>query len=398
MFIRRLPVMLTALFTLPSSLAIAAPSEGRVRLSLETDVVSHEGFKLKSNGAEVSRSETGFGLGGGGVGIGIGAGVGENILIGGRVLYQTSSESGGGVPSVTTTGFAVSLTPEYVFSGEEVRPFLGATLGHRGQSSTSSGAEASTSLTFAGPVVGLHWFPTHSVSIDPNLSLLYEGGGASSVGIDMDRSGYAVQLGVSLSAWLGGADVPAAAPPSNDPRQSPAGTSALGPSSLASASSESVAPEGAANGVAEHAIPSLRPPVDLHELRVTVPLGSQDRLLFSAELGSSPERRVKIVFIAGDTEELRSCDAFNVVGVSRPLAFGPFTRESLGGGSTPLVALQTAAPLAAIRALGRARDRVLLEGCGKTIELERDDRDALRRLAILTASAVREHAAEAEPL
>jgi hypothetical protein len=393
MSILRLSATVAALLTLPSSLAIAAPSQGRVRLSLETDVLSHEGFKLKSNGTQLSRSETGFGLGGGGLGVGIGAGLGENVLVGGRVLYQTSSESGGGAPSVTTTGFAVSVTPEFILSGDEVRPFLGATIGHRGLSSTSGGVEASTSLTFAGPVVGLHWFPAHSVSIDPSLSLLYEAGGASSAGVDADRSGYAVQLGVSLSAWLGGGDTPRepAVPRSEAP--------ALEPSPPSSPPSESGSvPPRASTAEVRPASPSVRPPAELRSLSVTLPLGGQDRLLFSAALEATAEERVKIVLIASDTLELRACDAFTVVGVSRPLAIGPFSRESLGGGTAPLLALETAAPLSAIRALGSARDRVLLEGCGKTIELVEGSRDALRRLAIVTASAVHDRAAEAERL
>jgi hypothetical protein len=86
------------------------------------------------------------------------------------------------------------------------------------------------------------------------------------------------------------------------------------------------------------------------------------------------------------------------VAVSRPLALGPFSRESFGGGTAPLLALETALPLSAIRAQGRARDRVLLQGCGKTIELEEDSRDALRRLAIVMASAIRDRAAEGERL
>jgi hypothetical protein len=347
-----------------------------VRLGLETNVLSYEKSTLSAGGMETSHSGTSFSLGGAGFGLGVGVGLGENWLIGGRALYSNDSESAsGGTPQATTSSIGVSLTPEYVLDGSAVRPFLGVTLGHRAISTKSTGPDTSTSLTFVGPTVGLHWFATESFSIDPNLQVLYETGGGSASGIDVQESGYAILLGASLSGWLGGAAP--SLPARMAPPLAPTGGGVLPPSYAAAPSilGQSEARE------------SSRPQAELHDLRLTIPLGGPTRLLLTGD----PERgaSVEVVLVTSDSEDLRECNALTAESPRGSVALGPFTRTEVGAGTSALLALSTQAPLSAIRELGRGKGSLFLEGCEQSLELTENTRDLLGRFAVVVKKALR---------
>jgi hypothetical protein len=363
-----------ALVVSAPSVLVAAPIDGRVRLGLETNVLSYEKTTLSAGGTETTHSGTSFGVGGAGFGVGIGVGLGENWLLGGRALYSNDTESaGGGAPATTTSSIGISITPEYVLDGDAVRPFLGVSLGHRAISAKSSGQDASTSLTFVGPSVGLHWFATGSFSIDPNLQVLYETGGRSLSGVDLSESGYAILAGASLSGWLGGG---APTPPTGagEPAPSNEDVRSSGDLSPTPATAPPVAPDP--SQIAE-----------FHDLHMTIPLGGPTRLLLTADPEGAAS--VEIVLVAGDSEELRECNALTAESPKGTVAFGPFAKKEVGAGTGALLALSTRAPLSAVRALGKGKGSLVLEGCEQSFELTEKTREVMGRFALAVRKSAR---------
>src|SRR4051812_8686537 len=100
--------------------ALAAPTAGRVRLSLEGQLVGYEQVSVDS----ASASTTSGGLAGPSLGVGVGGGIGENAVLGARASFVTQSNSQAGSDSTSTTQFMLVALPAYVFNGDSVRPFI----------------------------------------------------------------------------------------------------------------------------------------------------------------------------------------------------------------------------------------------------------------------------------
>lgn len=182
--------------------ASAAPTESRLQLSLAGQFVGYERLSISG----LTTSTTGFGLATPSVGVGVAGGIGKNFVLGGRLAFATQNSSPEGGDSVSQTQVAVSLIPEYVFDGDAIRPFLSATFGYDHVSADAGATQragVSGGTAVAGGGIGVHCFATDSFSIDPSVSLLYEGGTIAFNSDSHDVSGFAVMGTIAFSGWLG---------------------------------------------------------------------------------------------------------------------------------------------------------------------------------------------------
>jgi hypothetical protein len=350
--------------------AQASPIDGRVRLGLDSTLLSHESFTLTAPaGAEASGSSTRVGLGAGGLGAGVGVGIGNGFLLGGRVLFAHESTDGDGAASVSTDSFSLLAEPEWVLPGSDVRPFLGALVGYRSTSTDAGSLSGSSSLTLIGPEMGLHWFATDSFSLDPRAAFAFETGGQSAGSVDIDRSGFALLLSLGVSGWLG--EQPA------EPRVADA----------AARSSLPLAPARDANLPAattdERPEPERTPsPV----LRATVPLGNGDWMTF--KMRSPDVDRVSLRIVVHDeADALLSCSELGIRGLERDGTLGPFKAKAGHDGVSRVIVLRTSAPVEVVRALARPKESVLLEGCDRVWELPEASRRDLAAMAEAAGSA-----------
>jgi hypothetical protein len=187
--------------------ALAVPTGGRVRLSLEGQFLGYEHVKVNSTGS----SQTTWGLASPALGLGVAGGVGDNVVLGGRVSLSTTSVSTDSQSTSTSqTQVQILGIPEFVFDGEKFRPFIGVPFGYSTVSNDTGfgSGKVSTGVGLIGATIGAHCFAADSLSIDPSFSALYEGGSVSVNDQSADTSGFALIVGVALSGWFGDGDEP----------------------------------------------------------------------------------------------------------------------------------------------------------------------------------------------
>jgi hypothetical protein len=203
-----------------------------VVLSLNGSLVDYQKQTLKEDKSptssadppEVKTSQTGYGPLGAGLGFGIGY-AWDQVLLGARaeLTHVDLSPPNGNDGSLTQ----VSLLPriEYMFNRDTARPFIAGILGIqytgtsqtlstvdlRGNPSSTKLEDSSTRLA-VGAAFGLHGFLKRSVSLDPELTVLYSTGSgtvkdASDNASDAQSQGYSINIvrvlfSVGLSGWL----------------------------------------------------------------------------------------------------------------------------------------------------------------------------------------------------
>lgn len=338
--------------------AQATSIDGRVRLGLEGTLASHDSFTLTApGGADVSGSTTSLGLGTGGLGVGIGVGIGDSFLLGGRLLFSHESLDVDGGSSTTSDSYSVLAAPEWVLPGSDVRPFLGAVIGHRGTSSASS-------LTFLGPEVGLHWFAADSFSLDPSAGVYFETGVDSSGPVDVDRTGYVIMLSLGLSGWLGGATE--AAPGSKD-----AAAEAASPPEAASDAEDS-------RGASRRREPAVPAP-SAATSHAMVPLGNGDRATFEMD-GPDAEQVAFHLVVHGDAGD--SCSEITARTPGHDSPIGPFQATPAHENGRRMVVLSAVVPVEVVRSLARSEESVFLDGCAHVWEVPHAARRALRALVL----------------
>jgi len=354
--------------------ARATPLGGRARLGLETRALSYESLTLKapSGGPEISTSRAHLGVAASGAGLGAGVGVGESFLMGGRLLLShTSSDTEGG-GSASETGFELAATPEFLFEGSDVRPFLGLEVGYGTASAGSAGTEISSGTFFVGPSVGLRGFVSEAFSIDPRVSLLYETGSTTAAGVDLSHGGFALTLGVAFSGWFGeGVREPDAPAPTHD----------------TAGEDEPEDGESEASGAPSQIRPSPVPGPLRSERRLAVLLGDGSRLILQP---SERAGQVDATFVVpNETEELARCPSLRIEGRKKDVVFEPRTVEFLTSGTEDALALGTTVSLAALRRLARGREDAPIEGCGVAWYLTARDRRAIGDFARDVAETAR---------
>jgi hypothetical protein len=351
----------------------AAPTEGRVRLSLEGELIGYEKATVDS----ASSSQTVGGLGSPSLGLGIAGGVGENVLLGGRVAFATASnDTDGSSSSATTTQFSILGIPEYVFDGDAVRPFIGAAFGYASVTNSQGGNKVSSGLGLIGGTAGAHCFAADVFSIDPSLTVLYEAGSASVNDTSRDASGFALLLGIAFSGWFGGNKAVALADAE--------------PMPTASAPAPMSAP------VSAFATPSEDEDSGPGELRAVVKLAGGARATF--RIDPSQGDSVEMVVILGrDSPELVQCKELVVKTAKGDVTFGPFTPGKVGAGTEAVLTLTTTTTLGHAKALVSEGAVVKLEGCGESWDITPDQTEDVHALIKRARAYLRKHAATPQP-
>ena len=348
----------------------AAPTGGRVRLSLEGELFGYEKVSVDDS---VSSSHVSGGLAPS-LGVGIGGGVGNNVLLGARVGVATTSNSVGGSSSSTSaTQFTMLAIPEYVFDGDVARPFIGAAVGYSLVNTDAGAGTVSSGFGLLGASFGAHCFAADSVSIDPSASVFYEGGSVSSGDTSHGASGFAVILGVALSGWFGHV----AKPKSEEESAGIQAPAAAQPAVVASA-----APE--ANWE------------DADELTAVVKLTGASRLRFRIEPAESDAIEL-VIIVDHDNPQLASCNELVAKTAKKDVKFGPFTVSRVGGGAfRPMVALTTKTTILNSKALVAKDVNVKLEGCGESWEITAEQTEELRTFVKHARAAVQQNHPPAE--
>ncbi len=136
----------------------------------------------------------------------LGYGVTNHFVIGVDLTASFETQSQDDSDDISGTELSIAPVASYVFAGATLRPFLSASIGVATGSTDSGDVETSTTAFGFSGAVGVHCFATESVSLSPSLGLGYAIGSttAESGGfeVDGDIGVFAVNLGVTLSAWL----------------------------------------------------------------------------------------------------------------------------------------------------------------------------------------------------
>jgi hypothetical protein len=320
-----------------------------VRLSLEGELVGYENVSVQSSTA----TQISGGIGAPALGFGIGGGIGENVLLGGRIAFASvKTTSNSDATEASQTQVSILGTPEYVFNGTNVRPFLAASFGYAFSSSNGGSGEVTTGMALLGAGCGVHGFATDSFSIDPNFFAYYETGSVSPPGggSSMDASGFSLLLGVALSGWLGDGRKshdaePADASGSNIP--------AADPSSWVNAG----------NGTSAN----IFAPKD-EALHTMVKLTGGSRLTFRTNPKVS-DAVAMVVVIAHESPALMQCSALVATTSHGQTSYGPFEVKRVGAGTEAAVTLATTVPLESLNGLLSKDEMVNLQGCGESFSI-----------------------------
>lgn len=193
---------------------------------------------------ELKTSSTSFGVLGPALGVGVGY-AWDQVLFGVRAnLANVDTSSPGGRD---TSGTQISLLPrlEYMFNTDQTRPFIAGLVGiehlssttpsaivvQNGQLSTIGKTEDSATAFAIGAAFGVHAFLNHSVSLDPEFTLLYASGSGTvkdaTEGVtDPQSQGYSlsavrVLFSLGLSGWIDTAGAPTPPPPESVGTEAP---------------------------------------------------------------------------------------------------------------------------------------------------------------------------------
>jgi hypothetical protein len=205
-----------AIVTLWAALLWTTPGRAQqidqaLRLSLESNVLTHDKSAMSTDPDGTTGSRTLFGLGAAGLGVGVGYAVSENVVLGGRVLAVVGENK---VANTHAEESSLRVLPyaEYAFDLGLGRPFLALNAGYSGGSAGSAALETSTSTWLIGPSAGAHVFAGPSFSLDIGLQALLQKGTSKAQDVSVSTSGYSVGLTVGISGWLVTASRPEEAP------------------------------------------------------------------------------------------------------------------------------------------------------------------------------------------
>jgi Outer membrane protein beta-barrel domain len=339
------------LLSMPRTLK-AQSIDHRVQLSLSANLLSHESLKLSSAGTSVSATDTAWGPGAAGLGFGLGYGVTDNWLLGVQLLggSATSSLNGGGAADLKQTSYSVLPRVDYTFGLEQaLRPYVGATLGLRG-TSTSGAATSKTSSTelVFGASVGVRAFVSPGFSIDPGVTFLGSSGNERVGAARLDQSGFAFLIGVAFSGWV---DTAASSP---RPRADKA--------SVPAPSNASATPE------------ILLTTADDGTIRAEIAVAGRGRLrLLGRPILDGHEVLIELLGTGAESNQLAQCKEIRVLVDSSEQLTGNVPRPVPGSSS----ALELLVTPKLIEALARAEHSATIAICGTPWEISIEGRAAL---------------------
>jgi len=200
------------------------------------------GYSAESQ--EQDASATSLGLLGSSFGLGVGYAL-DQLLFGARVEVSSTARSpfGGGESHATAIGFLPRV--ELMFSTDSMRPYVAGLFAiEHGSSSTDTGTSSATAATHTessstrfgvGAAFGVHFFLNHSVSLDPEVSMVPSwGAGTGKASNDLNEISQDFSLktlrftaSFGLSAWLDTAGPPRAVPARDESVVTPTGDTTL---------------------------------------------------------------------------------------------------------------------------------------------------------------------------
>ena len=146
-------------------------------------------------------------------GIGLGAGLSEITLLSGRVWLSQENAT---LFSRPMSAWTVTLLPSLELLPNlqsNIRPFFSGSVGVRLVSGTveprlvsgtvEPAGDFESTRGLAGGGIGVHWFVTPGVSIDPAFNAFYAIGNASIGTFVFHQDGYDVGLSLGVSSWMG---------------------------------------------------------------------------------------------------------------------------------------------------------------------------------------------------
>lgn len=332
----------------------AQSTDRRVQLSLNANLLAYDSLKLSSGAATASATDTTWGPGASGLGVGLGYGVTDNWLLGVQLLGSsaTFSESSAGASDLKLTSYSVLPRLDYTFGLEQVvRPYVGATLGLRGTSTSGAASSKTSSTEFVfGGSAGVRAFASPGFSIDPSVTLLGSTGSEQAGGESLDRSGFTFLVGVAFSGWIDTADSSSAT--SSMPAR------VLEAKIKAPAPSETLATE------------------DDGTIRAEIVVAGRGRLrLIGRPVLDGREVLIELVGTGAESDQLTQCRDFRVLVDGSELSTGSVPRPVPGTNS----ALQLLVTPKLIEAVGRAEDSATIITCGVTWEISAESRVPLFR-------------------
>jgi hypothetical protein len=188
-------------------------SAGAIQLSLGMQLVRYRATSMTGddNGGEADVSTLNWGFANSSpIQLEIGYGITDQIIVGGVLQLGGDSdtfESGGMKLDESTFDFVLMPKGDYQFSpGSKLNPFVGAMLGIGLTSQSAAGLDTSMTMFVMQARVGLRYFLTDSLSVDPALVGGFGVGGgsqeANGTSVGFSSTAFQVGLAVGLSGWL----------------------------------------------------------------------------------------------------------------------------------------------------------------------------------------------------
>ncbi|HET7543044.1 MAG TPA: hypothetical protein VFK05_24395 [Polyangiaceae bacterium] len=229
----------------PAESASAAQAGHRqaVQLSLHGSLLDYQKQTIKQDPLpnsstqppDLNSSTTTFGFLGSGLGVGVGY-AWDQLLFGARLQLTHSTDSPDSGNETKATSIELFPRLEYMLSSDSARPFIAALVGLQHTSSSTHGGlvttESSSTLYGFGASFGVHAFLNRSVSIDPELAVIYAAGSESSSSLGGPAGGMTVPnessvnalrflFTLGLSGWLDTGGAPPPPPPHEEQTEAP---------------------------------------------------------------------------------------------------------------------------------------------------------------------------------